>query len=81
MAELAELDNYQQRACRLIDKNVFFANDLQSIAMAKAICESCVIIQECYETSIANREYYGTWGGVSEDQRQRIIIKKKPKSA
>ena len=52
---------------------LFFSEQLDDIARAKAICATCPVIKECREQSLAVREPYGVWGGLSEDERTAIL--------
>lgn len=40
---------------------------------AKAICRECPIRKTCREQSLATREQYGVWGGLSEDERGQLL--------
>lgn len=40
---------------------------------ARAICQVCVIREECLDTALANQELYGIWGGMNEVERRRMI--------
>jgi len=42
---------------------VFFSEELQDIARAKAICAGCPVLAECLEGAIVRREPWGVWGG------------------
>lgn len=42
-------------------------------AVAKAICRSCAVRQDCLEEALANHERFGVWGGESERGRRRIL--------
>jgi WhiB family redox-sensing transcriptional regulator len=42
---------------------VFFSEELQDIAAAKAICASCPVILDCLEGAIDRHEPWGVWGG------------------
>lgn len=43
------------------------------IAEAKAICAQCPVITQCRGHALAAVEPYGTWGGLSEDERAAIL--------
>lgn len=45
----------------------------QRIADAKSICAQCPVITHCREHALAAVEPYGTWGGLSEDERAAIL--------
>ena len=42
---------------------LFFSEQLDDIARAKAICRLCPVQQECFEGALARREPWGVWGG------------------
>ena len=42
---------------------LFFSEQLDDIARAKAICALCPVRQECFEGALARREPWGVWGG------------------
>ncbi|HEX2272863.1 MAG TPA: WhiB family transcriptional regulator [Acidimicrobiales bacterium] len=42
---------------------LFFSEQLDDIARAKAICAECPVRQLCLEGALARREPYGVWGG------------------
>ncbi len=73
-----------QAACRGEDPNLFFhpegergsARELRERA-AKAICASCPVKLQCAEHSLAVREPYGVWGGMSEDDRLAAASQRK----
>jgi WhiB family redox-sensing transcriptional regulator len=43
--------------------SLFFSEELQDIARAKAICAKCPVIVPCLEGAIERREPWGVWGG------------------
>jgi WhiB family redox-sensing transcriptional regulator len=42
---------------------LFFSEELQDIARAKAICAKCPVIAECLEGALERREPWRVWGG------------------
>src|SRR5437763_41348 len=42
---------------------LFFAELLDDIARAKAMCAGCPVREPCFEGALARREPYGVWGG------------------
>ncbi|MEX1178864.1 MAG: WhiB family transcriptional regulator [Nitriliruptor sp.] len=60
-------------ACRELDIEIFFAVDEASQREAIAVCETCPVRSSCLEHAIANREHYGVWGGVREQDRKRLV--------
>lgn len=70
-------------ACRGEDPSLFFHPEGERgptrearEAAAKAICASCPVITECAQHALAVKEPYGIWGGLSEDDRERIYRKR-----
>ncbi len=73
----AELWEWQLHgACRGHDSSVFYHPDgergrsrAQREARAKAICQTCPVINNCLEHALDSAEVYGVWGGMSESER------------
>ena len=42
---------------------LFFSEQLDDIARAKAFCRSCEVRVECLEAALDRREPWGVWGG------------------
>jgi WhiB family redox-sensing transcriptional regulator len=42
---------------------LFFSEQLDDIARAKAFCRACPVRSECLEGALARREPWGVWGG------------------
>ncbi len=40
------------------------------IEVAKAVCITCPVRQECLEHAITTNQEYGIWGGTSEEERR-----------
>lgn len=72
---------WQQSAqCRDEDVDAFFhpdgerghARTLRQQA-AKAICAQCAVSTDCRRHALAYREPFGVWGGLSEEDRARLL--------
>jgi WhiB family redox-sensing transcriptional regulator len=65
--------------------NLFFSEQLDDIAKAKAICSSCPLIESCLEGAQARREPWGVWGGQLFANGRILAFKRKrgrpPKNA
>ena len=46
-------------------------------AAAKAVCGQCPVRTQCASHALAVREPYGIWGGLSEEDRERIYSQNK----
>jgi WhiB family redox-sensing transcriptional regulator len=44
---------------------------LDQIRAAKAICDSCIVRQQCLHWAIETNQDIGVWGGLSEDERKK----------
>lgn len=72
-------------ACRTADSSVFFhpagergnQHDAREAA-AKRICAECPVMAECGQAALARREQYGVWGGMTEDERRKILGQRRP---
>lgn len=69
----------EQAACRSYDPLTFFhpqnergsARSKRDIS-AKLICAGCPVRLECADYAIRAHEPYGVWGGLTEEDRERI---------
>ncbi|MEV0032750.1 WhiB family transcriptional regulator [Nocardia sp. NPDC050793] len=69
---------WQERgACRNSDPNLFFHPDgerglarVTRVFNAKQVCQTCEVMDTCRAYSLAAKEPFGIWGGMSEDERQ-----------
>jgi WhiB family redox-sensing transcriptional regulator len=41
--------------------------------LAKSICSSCPVRQECLEYALSIPEPHGIWGGMNESERRRLV--------
>ena len=69
-------------ACRKVDPTLFFhpegergAARRRRAEAAKAVCATCPVMKQCLEQSLAVREPYGVWGGLSEDERSAMLAR------
>lgn len=66
-------------ACRQADPRLFFhpegargPSKTKREAQALAYCTACPVLSECREQALTSREIYGVWGGLTEDDRERL---------
>lgn len=61
-----------QGKCLDEDPEKWFPNpsDTQGVIAAQMACAECPVLALCRESSLGER--YGVWGGLSEEQRQRL---------
>jgi WhiB family transcriptional regulator, redox-sensing transcriptional regulator len=67
-------------ACAGLDTALFYQADNErgsSVRLrerkAKAICARCPVISNCLKEALKNNEPYGVWGGMSADERYRLL--------
>jgi WhiB family redox-sensing transcriptional regulator len=58
--------------CLGVDPNLFYPERGASTREAKAVCEGCVVRDDCLGYALTRDERHGIWGGLSERQRRRI---------
>ncbi|MDQ2827188.1 MAG: WhiB family transcriptional regulator [Actinomycetota bacterium] len=69
-------------ACRGLDPDVFFSTtEEEDVQRAKAVCNTCVVQQQCLEFALANRESEGVWGGATDKERRRILRQRRKTAA
>lgn len=59
----------KQSACRDADPELFFPIRGDNNVEAKAICRRCEVRAECLEYATHTRQQWGTWGGLSAEER------------
>jgi WhiB family transcriptional regulator, redox-sensing transcriptional regulator len=64
-------------ACATMDTLIFFpigetGPAAPQVVLAKKICASCPVREECLEFAIATIQNDGIWGGTTEDERRLI---------
>ena len=73
---VVDTERWQERAaCRGMEPSLFFPEDNPRGHLmapeARAICAKCPVRSDCLEYGL--REKDGVWGGLSYQQRRRII--------
>jgi WhiB family transcriptional regulator, redox-sensing transcriptional regulator len=66
--------------CRNEDPAIFFHPDgergrarKRRDQKAKSVCARCAVLSECRAHSLAFQEMFGTWGGLTEEERGRLL--------
>ena len=64
-------------ACAGRSPNLWFpeggAGNSRATQEALAICRSCPVATECAEHALTEPEYYGIWGGTTQDERKNVL--------
>ena len=68
-------------ACRGEDSELFFHPEGERgprraarETAAKQVCGRCPVVAECLAHSLATHESYGVWGGLSEAEREAVLV-------
>ena len=68
-----------EAACRKVESSLFFPPDAEGKrararreARAKAVCQTCPVMQLCRAHALAADETYGIWGALTEDERLQV---------
>jgi len=64
--------------CRLVDPEVFFAEQPADVEYAKALCRECPVQEVCLEGALERREPWGVWGGQLLVQGE-VVARKRPR--
>ena len=62
-------------ACAGMDSSVFLSGVTSRVQIAKAVCATCPVIQECLAFALANEDYeQHVYGGMTGVERKRIAL-------
>lgn len=75
---LRAADWRDRAACRGVDPDLFFpvtteGPALEQAARAQAVCDLCPVTRDCLEFALRQRERDGIWGGLSPEDRGRLL--------
>lgn len=69
-----------QARCRNADPALFFHPDgergrqrVERQQRARRVCAECAVSSQCRECSIWFQEAFGIWGGLTEEERSRLL--------
>lgn len=72
-------DKFKERGlCRYAeDPELWWPNgttgtEEEKITEAKRICSNCPVMTECLTFAIEQRQYFGIWGGTTEEERRDV---------
>jgi WhiB family redox-sensing transcriptional regulator len=63
--------------CADIPRATFFPDDSVGLKVAKRVCVNCPVRSECLHYALANRIEHGVWGGASEQERRRMLRRRR----
>jgi len=59
--------------CPQTDPEIFFPEKGGSTREAKKVCRACEVRAECLDYALENREPWGIWGGLSDQERRQLL--------
>lgn len=64
----------EEAMCQNDTEGLFFPDpaDIGAVAVAKAVCASCPVANECLAYAIDTDQPFGIWGGFTAKERRRI---------
>ena len=71
----------QRGLCRQIPPTTFFPSDGVGVDIARRICATCPVREQCLEYALEQRIDHGVWGGCSERERRRILKRRRVAAA
>ena len=63
--------------CASEPPSLFFPSDGVGVEVARRICATCPVKEQCLEHALVNRIDHGVWGGASERERRRILKRRR----
>lgn len=79
--DLAKETWYKDGICKNVDADIFFPDRGASTRMAKAMCRTCPVVEDCLDFFVRNSQEFGVWGGVVGAPARRKLIKQKSNQA
>jgi WhiB family redox-sensing transcriptional regulator len=75
---LSEEADADELPCRSNDPELFFAESPADVELAKALCRTCPLMDECLVGALDRHEPWGVWGGQLLVQGA-IVARKRPR--
>lgn len=60
---VSEQQESESLPCRRYDAELWFAESPADVELAKSLCQSCPVRDECLTGALERREPWGVWGG------------------
>jgi hypothetical protein len=71
----------EHSACASSDGEAFHPQKGGSVKMAKRVCSGCEVRAECLEYALATDQRFGVWGGMSENERNKELKRRRTAAA
>lgn len=60
-----------------INPDIFTSRNQVEIKLAKKVCQTCVLKEECLNEALDQNIKTGVWGGMSASERERLSTKRR----
>lgn len=74
-------DWHRSALCAQTDPDAFFPEKGQSARLAKRICASCEVREDCLRYALDHGETAGIWGGLNETERRELRTRSRTRAA
>jgi WhiB family redox-sensing transcriptional regulator len=71
--DLNELGFMSHANCQGAPSAVMFPANGRVTRQGRRLCGACVVREECLAYALRHREVRGTWGGLGEAERSRLV--------
>lgn len=59
--------------CATVDPQLFFPETTEEAKVAKQLCRTCDVVEQCLQYALAKDEQYGIWGAKSPNERRALL--------
>lgn len=59
--------------CATVDPEPFFPETTEEAKVAKRLCKTCDVVEQCLQYALATDEQYGIWGAKSPNERRAFL--------
>ncbi len=60
-----------------VNPELFYIGLDDEVRQAKRICLGCVVVDECLKYALSRGEEYGIWGGMTVDDRKKLLRRRR----
>lgn len=74
LVEAYKKDWRGEAGCAGMDQEIFFPDRGHGLGrIAKAVCSTCPVREQCLAFALDTQQKFGVWGGKTEAERRKII--------
>lgn len=72
---------HDEGICQTTDPAIFYPEPGDSDTTARKICAGCPVRRTCLDHALTKPEWHGVWGGISQNERRRLIRARRAEAA